>query len=157
MKIFKSLFASEERIYTFIEFPIKNLYLNKYSKDTSFTPIYNLYAVTNHYGSIGFGHYTAFAWNRMRHGWYCFNDNDVSRMKEEDVCTNSAYVLFYARKDIVETIDQNNIKQVIPKDNKIPITNDESDIYDIEVEEERKPYQINQTNFTRRNNFIVPK
>ena len=37
--------------------------------------IYDLYAVTNHYGSLGYGHYTAFANNNEF--WYKFDDTNV--------------------------------------------------------------------------------
>lgn len=42
-------------------------------------PIYELYAVSNHYGSLGGGHYTAYAKNGER--WYSFNDSSVSAVE----------------------------------------------------------------------------
>jgi ubiquitin C-terminal hydrolase len=60
-------------------------------------PIYELYAVSNHFGGMGGGHYTAFAKNGNK--WYDFNDSSVSHKSENDVCNKSAYMLFYKRKD----------------------------------------------------------
>lgn len=61
--------------------------------------LYDLFAVVNHYGNLGFGHYTAFAKNHKDGQWYNFDDSRVSQEKPENVCTPAAYVLFYKRKD----------------------------------------------------------
>ncbi len=50
--------------------------------------IYDLYAVSNHYGGLGGGHYTAFAKNKYKNEWYKFDDKSVSKvlnLKEEIV------------------------------------------------------------------------
>jgi len=54
----------KNKLDTFVSFPIRNLDLSKYVKikdasDLSYT--YELYAVSNHYGGLGGGHYTAYA------------------------------------------------------------------------------------------------
>ncbi|KAL0459983.1 UNVERIFIED_CONTAM: Ubiquitin carboxyl-terminal hydrolase 8 [Sesamum latifolium] len=57
---------------------------------------YILYAISNHYGSMGGGHYTAF----VHHGgdqWYDFDDSHVSPVSEDKIKTSAAYVLFYRR------------------------------------------------------------
>lgn len=59
-------------------------------------PIYELYAVSNHYGSLGGGHYTAYAKNGEK--WYSFNDSSVSCVDESRVKGSGAYILFYRRK-----------------------------------------------------------
>ena len=45
-----------------MNFPVHNLDLTKYvkSKDGQ-SYVYNLYAISNHYGGLGGGHYTAYA------------------------------------------------------------------------------------------------
>ena len=58
--------------------------------------IYDLYAVTNHYGGLGGGHYTAFAMNN--NSWYCFNDSHVSTVTENEICSDASYILFYKKK-----------------------------------------------------------
>lgn len=59
---------------------------------------YNLFGVINHYGSMHFGHYTAYAKNEDK--WYCYDDSNVTPIQEESkVVTEAAYVLFYERLD----------------------------------------------------------
>lgn len=62
--------------------------------------IYNLYAISNHYGSASCGHYTAFGKNAKKDEWYCFDDSSVSRVSEESIVTSSAYILFYERSGV---------------------------------------------------------
>ena len=63
--------------------------------------IYDLYGVSNHYGSLNGGHYTAFCKNPIAGKWYEFDDSQVSKVGnspaevQEGVCTKAAYVLFY--------------------------------------------------------------
>eukprot|EP00826_Nyctotherus_ovalis_P064575 TRINITY_DN9475_c0_g3_i1.p1 TRINITY_DN9475_c0_g3~~TRINITY_DN9475_c0_g3_i1.p1 ORF type:complete len:220 (-),score=59.34 TRINITY_DN9475_c0_g3_i1:76-690(-) len=111
LKRFKTLLDSAERIGTFVSFPLKGLDLEKYVKNSDIKPSYNLCAVSNHFGSIASGHYTAFAWNKVRRGWYNFDDTNVTRMTESKVCTSAAYVLFYVRQDIEMQVDYSKIKQ----------------------------------------------
>jgi len=61
-------------------------------------PIYDLYAVSNHFGRMGFGHYTAFCRDLdYQNGkyWYTLDDSRVRVMPGEDVCSAAGYVLFY--------------------------------------------------------------
>lgn len=52
----------KNKLDTFVNFPIHNLNLSKYMKNKSDEPyIYELYAISNHYGGLGGGHYTAYA------------------------------------------------------------------------------------------------
>ena len=61
--------------------------------------IYELYAISNHYGGMGGGHYTAYAKNHFTQKWYDFNDSSVSECgRDEKVVSAAAYVLFYQRK-----------------------------------------------------------
>ena len=62
--------------------------------------IYELYAISNHYGNMGFGHYTAFAKNALDNEWYEFDDSHVTKVKDPSkIITDAAYNLFYKRKD----------------------------------------------------------
>ena len=60
--------------------------------------MYDLYAVSNHFGSLSGGHYTAFARNPYHKKWFNFDDTDVGRVTENDIVTKAAYVLFYRRR-----------------------------------------------------------
>lgn len=60
--------------------------------------VYDCFGVINHYGSMNFGHYTAYAKNGGQ--WYCYDDSNVSKVANpEDIVTEAAYVLFYQRRD----------------------------------------------------------
>lgn len=61
---------------------------------------YDLYAVSNHHGGLGGGHYTAYAKSRLYdESWYEFNDSHTTPISERTHKSNqsSAYVLFYNR------------------------------------------------------------
>ncbi|KAI7894646.1 uncharacterized protein EV154DRAFT_599977 [Mucor mucedo] len=60
--------------------------------------IYDLYAIDNHLGGIGGGHYTSFAQNFEDEEWYTFNDSSVYKMDVSQVKTHNAYLLFYRRR-----------------------------------------------------------
>ena len=42
--------------------------------------IYDLYGVSNHFGNMGFGHYTAYCQNPVTNQWYEFDDSRVSQV-----------------------------------------------------------------------------
>ena len=78
--------------------------------------LYDLYAVSNHYGSLAFGHYTAYCKNFETGKWYDFNDSSVSEVyNPNEVVSGAAYVLYYIRKDFYPDgdIDYAAIKKVI--------------------------------------------
>ena len=80
-----------------VEFPIDNLDLKNFvigpDKDHS---KYDLFAVSQHYGSTGFGHYTAVCKNDGK--WYSYNDSSCSPTSASDAQSSAAYVLFYRRQ-----------------------------------------------------------
>lgn len=52
----------KNKLDTFVNFPIHNLDLSKYMKSNDGESyVYELYAISNHYGGLGGGHYTAYA------------------------------------------------------------------------------------------------
>lgn len=62
-------------------------------------PLYDCYAVSNHIGGLGGGHYTAYTQNRFNDQWYEFNDSAHRAVDSAELRRNSrsAYVLFYNR------------------------------------------------------------
>ena len=84
-----------------IEFPVEGLNLSQYVMNNkeggknSQQNIYDLYSISNHYGSLNGGHYTAFAQNPVNKKWYEFDDTDVSKADSGKVVSKAAYVLFY--------------------------------------------------------------
>ena len=84
---------NDELIY----FPIENMDMKEYivgpDKENS---KYDLFAVSQHYGGTGFGHYTAICKNFDK--WYSYNDSSVHEEKPENIISDAAYVLFYRRQ-----------------------------------------------------------
>ncbi|KAK9477267.1 hypothetical protein V1514DRAFT_334340 [Lipomyces japonicus] len=61
--------------------------------------VYDLFAVDNHYGGLGGGHYTAHVKNFVDDKWYYFDDSSVRPVEQaQDVVTPAAYMLFYRRR-----------------------------------------------------------
>lgn len=57
---------------------------------------YDLLAVVNHSGGMAQGHYTAFVKEIGR--WFRFDDTWVHEVKEEEVLSSEAYILFYFQR-----------------------------------------------------------
>ncbi|OIV99196.1 hypothetical protein TanjilG_19692 [Lupinus angustifolius] len=87
----------KNKLETYVDFPADNLDLSGYIAYGNDKPYrYMLYAISNHYGSMGGGHYTAF----VHHGgdqWYDFDDSHVHPISKEKIKSGAAYVLFYRR------------------------------------------------------------
>ena len=64
--------------------------------------LYDLFAISNHYGDVGYGHYTAFSKNHFDNNWYQFDDSRISQETPLNIVTDAAYLLFYKRKSIIE-------------------------------------------------------
>ena len=99
-----------QRLDTNVDFPLEGLDITKYmiSDPSIMSPngesmIYDLYAVSNHYGGMGFGHYTAYARNPVTDKWYEFDDSRVTQIPtnrlESTIVSSAAYNLFYRRRD----------------------------------------------------------
>ncbi|XP_027367832.1 ubiquitin carboxyl-terminal hydrolase 10-like isoform X2 [Abrus precatorius] len=88
----------KNKLDTFVNFPIHNLDLSKYvkSKDGQ-SYVYDLYAISNHYGGLGGGHYTAYCKLIDDNKWCHFDDSHVTPATEGEIKSSAAYVLFYQR------------------------------------------------------------
>ena len=65
------------------------------SENTSL--IYDLYGVVNHFGSMSFGHYTAYCKNNDK--WFLYDDDSIIEVENlEEIVSDAAYVLFYKKK-----------------------------------------------------------
>lgn len=89
----------KNKLDTFVNFPTRDLDLTRYvsHKNGPQSNLYELYAVSNHYGSMGGGHYTAYAKLIEENRWYNFDDSHVSPVSEDRIKSSAAYVLFYRR------------------------------------------------------------
>lgn len=111
---------------TFVDFPLEGLDMSRYcahpnatvpssasasvsgskADDSDFVvdsipAMYDLFGVVNHYGRLGFGHYTAYArrWdeNGMDKEFALFDDSSV-HPSADGIVTSAGYVLFYRRR-----------------------------------------------------------
>ena len=82
-----------------VDFPIDDLDMSKYVMGYNRDSYkYELYAISNHGGGSGGGHYWAYAKNSDSN-WYKFNDNVVSTLNVSKVVSPEAYCLFYRLKN----------------------------------------------------------
>ncbi|KAL8655805.1 MAG: hypothetical protein Q9226_002899 [Calogaya cf. arnoldii] len=101
LKRFSSQGRLRDKLDVTVDFPVEGLDLTQRiaSQEEGKSPIYDLFAVDNHYGGLGGGHYTAYAKNFYDKGWYDYNDSSVSRCRNpQNVVSNAAYLLFYRRR-----------------------------------------------------------
>jgi ubiquitin carboxyl-terminal hydrolase 4/11/15 len=104
-----------DKLDTYVHFPFENLDMDPYTAhwtsasegdkafvDNTVPAEYDLFAVVNHYGRMGFGHYTAFAmqWDEtgMSRDWNLFDDSTVRPVHPNEIRTSAAYILFYRRR-----------------------------------------------------------
>ena len=83
-----------------VEFPLENLDMGKYicGPDKDFSK-YDLFAISQHFGGMGSGHYTAVCKN-VDGFWYNYDDVNIRRINNlNKICTNAAYVLFFRRQN----------------------------------------------------------
>uniref|UniRef100_A0A8C6SRC5 ubiquitinyl hydrolase 1 n=1 Tax=Neogobius melanostomus TaxID=47308 RepID=A0A8C6SRC5_9GOBI len=103
-------FIWRDKINDMVDFPVRNLDLSQFcigqKDELQQPPVYDLYAVINHYGGMIGGHYTAYARlpsdknsQRSDVGWRLFDDSTVTMVEESQVVTRYAYVLFYRRRN----------------------------------------------------------
>jgi ubiquitin carboxyl-terminal hydrolase 4/11/15 len=80
----------------FIDFPVDNLDISSYVESNKDNAKYDLIAISQHFGGLSGGHYTALCRNKGK--WYEFNDDVVNLSEDKDVVSPSAYLLFYEKK-----------------------------------------------------------
>lgn len=103
-----------QKINIHVDFPLTGLDLSKqvlhWNNDNE-KPIYDCYAVSNHYGGLGGGHYTAYAVNDD--GVWCHYDDSriTSHIIPSEVVSSAAYVLYYRRRDV--PVDMEYIQKIV--------------------------------------------
>jgi len=107
LKRFSGAHSMAHKIDDLVKFPLEGLDLAPFiSGSRPEAPegeyVYDLFAVDNHFGGMGGGHYTAYVRDPFasQPQWLDFNDSYVSPMSAEGVCTPAAYLLFYRRRKI---------------------------------------------------------
>ena len=88
-----------DKIDQIIDFPVEGLDLSKYlvKPTTTGSQIYDLFAVSEHYGGMGGGHYTAKV-KGQDNGWYSCDDSSTSSTSPSSTVSTAAYVLFYRKR-----------------------------------------------------------
>ncbi|KAL8778763.1 MAG: hypothetical protein Q9194_001819 [Teloschistes cf. exilis] len=100
LKRFSSQGRMRDKLDIAVDFPVEGLDLTDRvkSQGEGKSPVYDLFAVDNHYGGLGGGHYTACAQNFYDKTWYEYNDSQVNRRNPGAAVTSAAYLLFYRRR-----------------------------------------------------------
>uniref|UniRef100_A0A665WTE9 Ubiquitin carboxyl-terminal hydrolase n=1 Tax=Echeneis naucrates TaxID=173247 RepID=A0A665WTE9_ECHNA len=75
-----------DKLDSFVDFPLRDLDMSEFLINPNAGPCrYDLIAVSNHYGGMGGGHYTAYAKNKDDGKWYNFDDSSVSPANEDQI------------------------------------------------------------------------
>ncbi|OCH87381.1 UCH-domain-containing protein [Obba rivulosa] len=119
LKRFSNSRALRDKIDTFVDFPIEGLDLTDMVGERQVAKrllaqgvdtrelgmgdldeplVYDLFAVDEHLGGLGGGHYRAYALNHTDGQWYHFDDSYVSPSRPEAAVNSNAYLLFYRRR-----------------------------------------------------------
>ncbi|XP_026331558.1 ubiquitin carboxyl-terminal hydrolase 2-like isoform X3 [Hyposmocoma kahamanoa] len=83
------------KLNVLVEFPLTGLDMSPYAAARQASPVYNLYAVSNHSGTTYSGHYTAYCKHPYTGDWHEYNDSRVTPISPRNVVSSEAYVLFY--------------------------------------------------------------
>ncbi|KAK2727129.1 ubiquitin carboxyl-terminal hydrolase 8-like isoform X1 [Artemia franciscana] len=89
LKRFSKDFQQWTKRQTFVEYPKTGL---RISGST-----YKLVATVNHFGTVNGGHYTASVYHPDLKVWHKYDDSEVSILREDDVISKEAYILFYSK------------------------------------------------------------
>ncbi|KAK4408742.1 Ubiquitin carboxyl-terminal hydrolase 5 [Sesamum angolense] len=119
LKRFSYSRSMKHKLDTFVNFPIHDFDLTNYvaNKNSTRRQIYELYALINHYGGMGSGHYTAHIKLLDENRWYNFDDSHISPINEEEVKSAAAYVLFYRRVNNDRASASNGVYSTISSHN----------------------------------------
>jgi hypothetical protein len=91
-------YTYRSKLEDFVDAPLKSLEISKLiDSDTLTDASYDLFAVSNHFGGLGGGHYTAYCKDPIDGYWYDCDDSKVNRL-DEKIITKAAYLLFYRKK-----------------------------------------------------------
>eukprot|EP01026_Neomeris_dumetosa_P065058 TRINITY_DN6230_c1_g1_i1.p1 TRINITY_DN6230_c1_g1~~TRINITY_DN6230_c1_g1_i1.p1 ORF type:complete len:378 (+),score=48.66 TRINITY_DN6230_c1_g1_i1:166-1299(+) len=118
LKRFRYTRYTRNKLDNLVRFPINDLDLTPYvtqKGDKLIPPKYDLFAVSNHYGSLSGGHYTAYCKMPDDGKWYSFDDSNVSQVNdvEASVVSEAAYVLFYRRQTEQQQDSDLSLDQIV--------------------------------------------
>lgn len=101
LKRFSYTRYSRDKISTFVDFPFEGLDLSPFTVNPEHSSQkYDLFAISNHMGGLGGGHYTAYVKNLYSGTWFTHDDSSVYPVKNiSEIKSSAAYVLFYVRRE----------------------------------------------------------
>jgi len=94
--------AGQEKNDAFVDYPIDGLDMRPHALTLNNEPepvLYDLIGVSNHYGSLNGGHYTASCKNPLTEKWHYFNDSSVSACPRSKIVSPAAYLLWYRKRE----------------------------------------------------------
>jgi len=92
-------FLSRSKLDNLVEYPLTGLDMSEFVSGPQQGPhMYDCFAVSDHMGGMGGGHYAASARNFESGKWYHFNDSSVRPAKPDSITSRSNYVLFFKRR-----------------------------------------------------------
>lgn len=106
------------KLDTLINFPLEGLDMSPYVLSQSQkggSIMYDCFAVSNHFGGVGGGHYTAYAMNPQTKQWFDFDDSRCNLIQKDEVVTAAAYSLFYRQRGHVSDINSFSFEQIEQK------------------------------------------
>lgn len=101
LKRFENQRSFSDKIDAVVDFPIDGLDMSQYLAcpvENQAGMIYDLFAVDNHYGGIGGGHYTSYVKNFVDNKWYYYDDSHVRVSSPDNAISGAAYLLFYRKR-----------------------------------------------------------
>ncbi|EGT53487.1 hypothetical protein CAEBREN_19011 [Caenorhabditis brenneri] len=103
LKRFQYTKWSREKLTWDVVIPVRGLDLTaKVANPNHEAAVYDLIAVSRHYGSLSGGHYTAIGFNDKAQKWFDFNDSssNVSSPPNEPYESSDPYILVYRRRKL---------------------------------------------------------
>lgn len=91
-----------EKLDIVIDFPTTGLDMSPFLKGAppeGKAPVYDLYGVSNHFGGMGGGHYTAYTRSAIDGKWYNCDDSSVTEVSPSRIKSRAAYLLFYQLRE----------------------------------------------------------
>ena len=101
LKRFRSNGHYRQKIDSLVAFPLQGLDMGKYCLTGGDAKhIYDCFAVVNHSGNLGGGHYTAFVKHNVTGKWYLFDDSSVREVSNTNgIISSAAYSILYLKRE----------------------------------------------------------
>ena len=109
-------YGGNSKVDTLVNFPLEGLDMRPFvlhPEQINSNCVYDCFGISNHFGSVGFGHYTAYCKNPLDGKWYDFDDSQVSptENRNTNLVSDAAYNLFFRLRSDT-TMENLNLDQV---------------------------------------------